>query len=132
MPFHAHSDAMSSTVFLRRLTIITFFPASILLICHGVLSSFAFPALGMIPQAGSAALGALLLYRSKVVPHGSSIRALSSTNIFYADSLLIFLFLAMMIPTFVLLAKPEHEDMVILGTYGSVFMIINLYVNPFN
>lgn len=129
MPSYAHSDAMSSTVFLRRLTIFTFFPASILLVIHGILSSFAFPALGTIPQAGSAVLGALLLYRNQVALQGSPIRALSSTNIFFADSVLTVTFLAMIIPTFVLLAKPEHEEMIVLGTYGSVFMIINLYVN---
>lgn len=128
MPTLGPSNTMSSTVFLRKFTILPFVPASILLDVHGVLSSFAFPALGMIPQAGSAALGLLLLYRDQVAALGSPIRAFSSANIFCADLLLAVTFLAMLIPTFVLLGQPEHEDMIILGTYGSVFMIINLYV----
>lgn len=128
MPSHAHSDNMSCTVFFRKITIFSFIPAFILLVVHGSLSSYAFPALGLIPLAGSAALGTQLIYRDQVAAMGSPVRAFSSTNIFYADFILAVGFLTMLVPTFLLLAKPEHDDMIVLGTYGSVFMIINLYV----
>lgn len=128
MPSLPYSDAMSSTIFLRRISIFTFLPASILLVLHGVLSNYAFPALGMLPQAGSALLGSLLLYRDQVMALGSPIRAVSSANIFFADFTLAVIYLSMLIPTFILLDQPRHDDMIILGTYGSVFMIINLYV----
>lgn len=132
MPSLGQPDTMNSSVFLRKVTIFGFLPASLLLIIHGVITSYAFPALGMIPQAGSAALGLLLLYRDRVAALGSPVRAFSSTNIFFADLILAVVFLAMLIPTFVLLGEPRHEGQIILGTYASVFMIINLYETSFS
>lgn len=119
-------SGINSTVLLRRITIFTFLPACIMCTIHGVATTYAFPALGTIPLAGSAATGLLLLYRDRVAALGSSIRALSSANVFFADVTLAALLLALLVPTWVFLDRPDESEMVVLGTYCSVFMMVNL------
>lgn len=128
MPAYANDNSMSSTVFLRRITILSFLPAFFILLIHGVGSSWAFPALGILPLAVSAVLGALLLHRDRVAALGSPIQSLSPGNIFYADSALALWYFAFLIPTWVFLGRPSDEEYIILGTYGSVFLMVNLFV----
>lgn len=129
MPAYPNDNSMSSTVILRRITILSFAPAFFILLIHGVGSSWAFPALGILPLAVSAVLGALLLHRDRVAALGSPIQALSPGNIFYADSALALWYFAFLIPTWVFLGRPSHEEYIILGTYGSVFLMVNLSVS---
>lgn len=130
MPTYSHDSGVSSTVFLRRVTILSFPPAFLILLIHGVSSSWAFPALGILPLAVSAVLGALLLHRDRVAALGSPVQALTPENIFYADTTLVIWYLAFLIPTWVFLGRPSDEEIIILGTYGSVFLMVNLYGFP--
>lgn len=125
MPNYGNDAGVNSTVLLRRITIFTFPPAFFMLIIHGVGSHYAFPALGLLPHAVSVTFGSVLLYRDQVLSSGSPIQALSPTNIFYVDVGLAAWYFAFLIPTWVFLAKPR-EDMIVLGTYASVFMMVNL------
>lgn len=130
MPTYPNDNAMSSTVFLRRVTILSFVPAFIILLIHGIASSWAFPALGILPLAVSTVLGALLLHRDRVAALGSPIQALSPGNILYADAALAVWYFLFLIPTWVFLPRPSDEGLIILGTYGSVFLIVNMSVSP--
>lgn len=129
MPTYPNDTNMSSTVFLRRITILSFVPAFIILLIHGISSSWAFPALGILPLAVSALLGALLLHRDRVAALGSPIQGLSSGNIFYADLALAIWYFAFLIPTWMFLGRPWDGGLIILGTYGSVFLMVNLLVS---
>lgn len=129
MPTYPNDNTMSSTVFLRRITILSFLPAFLILLIHGVSSSWAFPALGILPLAVSAVLGALLLHRDRVAALGSPVQALSPENILYADSALAVWYFAFLIPTWVFLGRPWDRGLIILGTYGSVFLMVNLFVS---
>lgn len=60
---------------------------------------------------------------------GSPVQALSADNIFYSDAALAIWYFAFLIPTWALLHRPSEEEMIILGTYGSVFLMVNLYVS---
>lgn len=117
---------MSSTVILRKITIYCFPPALIMLLIHGIGSSFAFPALGLLPLACSTLLGLLLLHRDQVAAFGSPFQILSPSNILFADSAITVFLLGCLIPTWIFLDKPEHEGMIILGTYCSVFPMLSL------
>lgn len=128
MPTYPNDNTMSSTVLLRRITILSFLPAFLILLIHGVKSSWAFPALGILPLAVSAVLGALLLHRDRVAAVGSAIQALSPANIFYADTVLAVWYFAFLIPTWLFLGRPWDRGLIILGTYGSVFLMVNLFV----
>lgn len=127
MPALAPSSGVRSTVLLRQITVCAFPPACILCVIHGVATTWAFPALGALPLAGSAVLGLLLLYRDRgAAALGSPVRPLSSANVFFADSALAALLLALLVPTWVLLGRPYERGLVVLGTYCSVFMMVNL------
>lgn len=101
-------------------------PAFILSVFHGIGSGYAFPALGLLPLAGSALMGLSLIYRDKVAAFASPVQALSPSNIFLADGVLSISLLAVLIPTWVFLARPNDEDMIVLGTYCSVFLMASL------
>lgn len=96
-----------------------------MLIIHGIGSGNAFPALGLLPLAVSTVFGSLLLFRDQVFASGSAIQALTPTNIFYIDVVLAVWYLSFLIPTWVTLDE-GYRNMIVLGTYGSVFMMINL------
>ncbi|KUI58921.1 hypothetical protein VP1G_06184 [Cytospora mali] len=129
MPQYNSNAGLSTTVLLRRITIFTF-PASLLMLTiHGIGSRWAFPALGLLPHATSVVFGSLLLYREHVAALGSPIQALSPSNIFFADVALAVWYLAFLIPTWVLLGAPYDEGWIILGTYGSVFLMVNFAIH---
>lgn len=127
MPTSGHSSRVNPTVLLRQINIFTLPPALVMCLIHGFASHYAFPALGILPLTGSAALGLMLLYRDHVASFGSASLALSPTNIFFADGALAIWLLGFLIPTIIFLGAPwEDPGMVILGTYCSVFLIVNL------
>lgn len=127
MPTSAHSSGVNPAVLLRQINIFSLPPALVMFLIHGFGSHYAFPALGILPLTGSAALGLMLLYRDRVASFGSASLALSPTNIFFADSALTLWLLGFLIPTIVFLgATWDDTGMVILGTYCSVFLIVNL------
>lgn len=122
------SPPTSTMALLRRITIFTFLPAFPLLLAHGIASGKAFPALGLLPLAGSAILAALLVYRDRVAAIGSPIQSLSPSNIFFADLLTGILLLAFLIGSWISLTNTRWYEtpLIILGTYGTVFLMINL------
>lgn len=69
------------------------------------------------------------MHRDRVSALGSPVQALTPENIFYADTALAVWYLLFLIPTWVFLGRPSEEEMIILGTYGSVFLMINLFVS---
>lgn len=127
MPSTNKSSTNPATL-LRHVTIYSFLLAFPLLLAHGIASGRAVPALGLLPLAGSALLAALILYRDRVTTIGSPIQSLSVSNIFFADFLLAALLLGILIGSWVDLTKEywRETSLIILGTYGTVFMIANL------
>lgn len=127
MPTSAPPRGVSPTVLLRQVNIFTLLPALVMFLIHGISSHEAFPVLGLLPLSGSAALGLMLLYRDRVASLGSASLALSPANIFFADSILALWLLGFLIPTMIFLGETwRHTGLVILGTYCSVFLIVNL------
>lgn len=116
----------TTTATLRRLEIIAFPPAFILLLAHGIASEYAFPALGLLPLAASAFLGLFILYHGAVAVIGSPIKALSDSNIFWADCLLAVFHFTFLIPSWICLTEVWREPLIVLGTYGTVFMMFDL------
>ena len=117
---------------LRKITIIAFPPGFILNLIHGIVSHKAFPALGLIPLAGSALLGASLLYRNKISYGGSPI-SLSPANILMIDFALAVLFLIFLIFSWVIVPGHDWSDPseVMLGTYGTVPLMGNLGIHGY-
>lgn len=129
MPPKDSSASTTNTILLRRITIFIFLPAFPLLLAHGVAGNRPFPALGLLPLAGSAVLGGLVLYRDRVTVSGSAIQQLSASNVFFADVLLTALYLAILIASWVTLTTNSwryDSSLVILGTYGTVGLLANL------
>lgn len=130
MPEYNNNHGTSSTVFLRRITVFSFPPAFIMLLIHGILFHNAFPTLGILPQAASVLLGSMLLYRESIAALGSPVQALSAANVFFADVTLAVWYMAFLIPTWILLSNMWREEgAIILGTYGSVFMMVNFIIH---
>ncbi|KAL1619435.1 hypothetical protein SLS54_006714 [Diplodia seriata] len=133
MPPKGSSPSVLSASLLRRITIFTFLPAFPLLLAHGIASHKAFPALGLLPLAGSVVLGCFTLYRDRIAVSGSSIQQLSASNIFFADVLLAITLLSILVASWVTLTKESwrYDDgsLVILGTYGTVFMLVNFIIH---
>lgn len=125
MPHYNNDAGISLTVLLRRITICTFPPAFIMLLIHGILSEEPFPALGLLPLAASFVVGCLLLFRERIAAFGSPIQALSASNVFFADVFLSVWYLGFLIPTWISLPR-QYRNNVVLGTYCSIFMMVNL------
>lgn len=128
MPHQSNTQGVNPTVLLRQITIFSFPASAILLIVHLIASHYVFPGLGILPLAGSFLLGALLLHRDRVAALGSPVHVLSPSNIFFADTILVVLYLGFLIPTFILLNQPRDRSLVALGAYSSVPMMLNLLV----
>lgn len=125
MPSSAPPVHITTTLFLRQTTVYSFPPAFILLLIHGILAEAAFPALGLLPLAASAVLGLFILNRDRVAALGSPVMSLSPHNIFVSDVALAISLLAFLIPSWIMLPQ-AHRDLIVLGTYGTVFMMVNL------
>jgi hypothetical protein len=125
MPQTSTPRSSNIHLILRQLSIIAFPPAFILLFAHGIASGNALPAIGIVPLAASAVLGLLLLYRDHVAAVGSSIQALTPSNIFALDVFLAVVFLFMLIPSWIFITWGWNRSLIVLGTYGTVFMMVN-------
>lgn len=125
MPPSTVTAPISSVALLRQLTILSFPPAFILLLIHGIAAEIAFPALGLLPLAASALLGALILHRDQFAAAGSPIQSLSSHNVFIADVTSAVFLLAFLVPSWIMLTDAP-SPLIVLGTYGTVFMMLNL------
>lgn len=109
---------------LRKITILVGPPGFILNLIHGIISGKAFPAFGLIPLAGSALLGASLLYRDQISYGGSPI-SLSPSNIIAADSALAVLYFIFLIFSWIVVPGWDGGQ-VMLGTYGTVPLMVNV------
>ncbi|KAK0662158.1 hypothetical protein DIS24_g2149 [Lasiodiplodia hormozganensis] len=132
MPPKDSSPSTANAILLRRITIFIFLPAFPLLLAHGVAGHRPFPALGLLPLAGSAVLGGFVLYRDRVTVSGSAIQQLSTSGVFFADVLLTALYLAILIASWVTLTTNSwryDSSLVILGTYGTVGLLANFVIH---
>ncbi|OCL10595.1 hypothetical protein AOQ84DRAFT_288945 [Glonium stellatum] len=115
---------------LRPLTIITFPPAFILLLVHGIVFSYSNPAMGLLPLSVSSAFGAVVFYydRKRECESPSIIQspALFAIDLGIGVGLLISLIL-----TWVFLRGERDGSSVMLGTYASGFLLINFSVHLF-
>ncbi len=118
-------------IFLRRITFYAFFFSFLLSLAHGIGTSHVFPALGLIVLAGSSLQAAFLLHRGSVVSLGSAVRGLTPRNVFYTDLVLATLYGLFLIASWVSLGDEGgyraygDKSWVILGSYCTVFMLIN-------
>lgn len=117
---------------LRSLPLLTFPPAFLILLLHGVLFARVNPAIGILPLFSSALYSAFLLANEK--PCGCNYSGLSGTAIhLVVDLLLGIANLACLILAWVFLAESNgcYEDNgAVLGAYGTNFLILNLCVSP--
>jgi hypothetical protein len=111
---------------LRQLAIVQFPFAFILLLAHGLAAASPFPSLGLLPLAISALLSAYILNTSEVAISGSPI-FLSLSNTVAIDVALIFFHLALLIPSWIHLTNGWSHSTIILGTYGTVFQMLDMY-----
>jgi hypothetical protein len=110
---------------LRALSILTFPPAFLILLIQGIISSRVLPALGILPLFFSSAFAALLLANEKRCGCQSS--GLSGTPIHLVfDVLLGAALLVLLILTWIFMPQHYNGEMVMLGTYGTNFLIFNL------
>ncbi|KAL0930403.1 uncharacterized protein CTRU02_214478 [Colletotrichum truncatum] len=115
----------STNIVLRKISIISFVPAFIILFIHGIISSCPFPALGILPLSASAVLGLFIVRRDFIAALGSPIQALSPSNIFFADLFLgVFHFIFLLI-SWVVIREPWDRGQIVLGTYGTVPLMVN-------
>ncbi|KAF9872280.1 hypothetical protein CkaCkLH20_10107 [Colletotrichum karsti] len=115
----------TTNVVLRKITIISFPPAFIILLIHGIISNCAFPALGILPIVSSAILGLFIIRRDVVAALGSPIQALSPSNIFFADLFLAGFHFIFLLISWAMIRDPWDRGQVVLGTYGTVPMMVN-------
>ncbi|KND87669.1 hypothetical protein TOPH_07670 [Tolypocladium ophioglossoides CBS 100239] len=115
---------------LRRICLFGFPLGFVLLLVHGIVSRKVVPALGLVPMAGSALLGALLVYREK---KARPVQGVLAFVVFVADVALALMHLGMLIPTWVTMTRDRWYDrpLVILGTYGTLFLVLDLAIHVY-
>ncbi|KAK9776820.1 hypothetical protein AB5N19_10699 [Seiridium cardinale] len=131
MSVNSANAPATGAVILRRTAIIQFPFAFILLLSHGLASGRAFPAIGLLPLSLSTLLSALLLNRDSVAAVGSPVQALTASNVLFLDIMLALFQLGFLIPTWVTITKPWNENLIVLGTYASVFMMIDFGIHTY-
>ncbi|KAK2051601.1 hypothetical protein LY76DRAFT_674293 [Colletotrichum caudatum] len=94
-----------NNVVLRKLTIVTFPPAFILLLIHSIITNCPFPALGILPLFASAAL--------------------SSSDVFFAGLFLAILHFIFLFVSWAIIQHPRNRDQIVLGTYSTVPLMID-------
>lgn len=124
------SNSVPAQRTLRLVTLITFPPAFIMLLIHGILGGGAFPAVALIPLAISALLALYLLNPNAVTAGGSAITLADGHVVAIDLSLAIWLFV-MCICSWINVPRWRHDrGLVMLGTYGSVWVMVNWCVCP--
>ncbi|KAK9422595.1 hypothetical protein SUNI508_00458 [Seiridium unicorne] len=131
MSVNSANAPATGAVILRRTVVIQFPFAFILLLSHGLASGGAFPAIGLLPLSLSTLLSALLLNRDSIAAVGSSVQALTASNVLFLDILLALFQLAFLIPTWVTVTRTWNESLIVLGTYASVFMMIDFGIHTY-
>jgi hypothetical protein len=110
---------------LRAIALAVFPPAFLMLFIQGIVSQDVNPAIGILPLFISAAFSALLLANEKKC--GCQASGLTGTPIHLVFDLTIGGgLLVCLILDWVLMTKRTNRDMVMLGTYGTNFLICNL------
>ncbi|KAJ9639357.1 hypothetical protein H2199_006390 [Coniosporium tulheliwenetii] len=116
-------------IILRKTAIVDFAIGFILLIIHGPAADQGFPAIGLIPLAGSALLSYLLLCKDKHVGHIIQINiegSLKSRYITITDAVTAFTLLLVLICSWAALGRRwQDSGLIILGTYGTVLIMIS-------
>ncbi|KAK6836074.1 hypothetical protein PG990_013566 [Apiospora arundinis] len=126
MPAVTPQQSTPVSRFLRRIAIVQYGIAWILLLAHGIAAGWAFPALGLIPLTASFLVSGLLLHRDALAAGGSPVQSLSPQNVMWCDLFIAGLQLLLLIFSWVELSEKRYEaSMVILGTYGTVFMMVD-------
>ena len=113
------------SLFLRKVTIFAFPPAFILCLIHGIIAEVAVPALGLIPMFASAVLGAFLMYRDKISFGGSPV-SLTRAQVCLADFGLGVALIGILIPSWIIVPQSYPRGKVMLGTYATVPLMMNL------
>lgn len=116
------------SIFMRKLTIFSFGPAFFLCIIHGIIAEVAVPALGLLPQAASALLGAFLLYRDQIAFAGSPV-SLTRAHVCASDLGLAAFLLLILILSWADMANRWSRSDIALGAYATVPLMLNWYVN---
>ncbi|KAK5162788.1 uncharacterized protein LTR77_011160 [Saxophila tyrrhenica] len=116
---------------LRLINLITFPPAFIMLLLHGILRGGSFPALALIPLAISALLALYLLNPNAVTAGGSSI-TLAEGHVAVLDFALGVWLFVMCVCCWVEVPKNRYDGpQVMLGTYGSVWVMVNCAIHVY-
>ncbi|KAK8062698.1 hypothetical protein PG997_014795 [Apiospora hydei] len=114
-------------VFLRRIALVQYAFCWILLLAHGIAARTALPALGLLPLTSSALLSGLLLHRDALAAAGSPVQtSLSAQNVMYCDLVVAGVQLTLLIFSWIDMSNHwGHNSLTILGTYGTVFMMVD-------
>ena len=110
---------------LRLASILSFPPAFIMLIIHGIVGGGPFPAVSIFPLAISALL-ALYLLKPNAVTTGGNAFQLSRGPIAMIDLSLAIWLLTMCVLCWVNVPRYRYDGgQIMLGTYGSVWVMLN-------
>ncbi|KAK8029567.1 hypothetical protein PG993_010858 [Apiospora rasikravindrae] len=114
-------------VFLRRVALVQYAFCWVLLLAHGIAAGRALPALGLLPLTASALLSGVLLHRDALAAAGSPVQtSLSAQNVLYCDLVVAGVQLTLLIFSWIDLSDRYGEaSLTILGTYGTVFMMVD-------
>ncbi|KAF6811626.1 hypothetical protein CSOJ01_05610 [Colletotrichum sojae] len=121
----------ATNVVLRKITIVFFPFAFTLLLIHGIITNCSFPALDILPLAGSALLSILILRRDLLAALGSPIQALSESNIFAADIVLLVFDFIFLIISWATIREPWDRGQIVLGTYGTVPLMVDFGIHAY-
>jgi hypothetical protein len=112
---------------LRAISIVTFPPAFLLLLIQGIASARVNPAISILPLFLSSAFSVFLLHNER--PCGCQSAGLTGTPVhLVADLLLGTALLICLILTWVFLPRHYEGSLIMLGTYCTNFLGVNLYV----
>lgn len=128
MPPITTQQTSSVSVFLRRIALVQYPFAWILLLAHGISAEKVVPALGLLPLTASFLLSGLLLHRDALAAAGSPIQLLSPRNVMCCDFAIAWLQLPLLIFSWISLTDGGYRydtSQTILGTYGTVFMMVD-------
>jgi len=115
---------------LRAISLATFPPAFLILLIQGICTSRVNPAIGILPLFFSSAFAALLLANEKKC--GCQASGLTGTPIHLVFDLMLGIgLLVCLILSWVFMANFDDGLGVMWGTYGTNFLICNLYVLTF-
>jgi hypothetical protein len=104
---------------LRATCLVDFFPGITILLVQGILSKEVVPAIGILPLFFSAILGCFLISRAAMVK--CNCQGLEG----HPATLVVDMLIGIGLMVVVIITWVKMKDWVMLGTYGTVFLIIN-------